>query len=293
MAHIAKSNRYVAFGIADGVGGWTESGVDPGEFSHGLCKYMADKTYRPTEMDDLRPQKLLQHGYDMVQENAKIEAGGSTACIAAVQPNGTVEVANLGDSGYLLLRPSQVAYKSNPQTHAFNTPYQLSKLTPRMRAQNAIFGNSAAISEMPKDADITTHALKHGDVMVFATDGVWDNLSPMDTLNIISPLMEKGGYWVGKEEGGVNSEALRPRNNEDTAVKKVDSLPADLAYAVMRAAKLAGLDTRRDGPFAREVHRHYPGENWHGGKHDDIAVIVCVAIQDGVDGDIRPIKAKL
>lgn len=93
MAHIAKSNRYVAFGIADGVGGWTESGVDPGEFSHGLCKYMAEKTYRPTGMDDLRPQKLLQHGYDMVQENAKIEAGGSTACIAAVEPNGTVEVA--------------------------------------------------------------------------------------------------------------------------------------------------------------------------------------------------------
>lgn len=162
-----------------------------------------------------------------------------------------------------------------------------------MRAQNAIFGNSAAISETPKDADISTHALKHGDVMVFATDGVWDNLSPMDTLNIVTPLMEKGGYWGGKEEGGVNTEALRTRNSEDKAVQKVDSLPADLAYAVMRAAKLAGLDTRRDGPFAREVHRYYPGENWHGGKHDDIAVIVCVAIQDGPDGDIKPIKAKL
>lgn len=103
MSHIAKSNRYVAFGIADGVGGWTESGIDPGKFSHGLCEYMAEKTYRPESPDDLRPQRLLQHGYDRVQENPKIEAGGSTACIAAMQPNGTAEVAKYVLSIRLLL----------------------------------------------------------------------------------------------------------------------------------------------------------------------------------------------
>lgn len=313
MSHIAQSNRYVAFGIADGVGGWTESGIDPGKFSHGLCEYMAEETYRPESPDDLRPQRLLQHGYDRVQENPKIEAGGSTACIAAMQPNGTAEVAkyvlpdlmiavysqetddfdnSLGDSGFLILQPSKVAFKSIAQTHAFNTPFQLSKLTPRMRAQNAIFGNSAAISETPKDADVTNHQLSHGDVLVFATDGVWDNLSPMDTLNIITPIMEKRGYWSSSD---VNAEALRPSNEADgSQAKAVDALPADLAYAVMRAAKLAGMDTRRDGPFAKEVHRYYPGENYHGGKPDDIAVIVAVAVQDGqpaVDG--KPMKAKL
>lgn len=93
MAHIAKSRRYLAFGIADGVGGWTQSGVDPGKFSHGLCRYMADKTTRPEDMEDLRPQKLLQYGYDQVQADPKIEAGGSTAVIATAAPNGDVEVA--------------------------------------------------------------------------------------------------------------------------------------------------------------------------------------------------------
>ena len=93
MSHIAKSPRYVAFGIADGVGGWTQSGVDPGEFSHGLCRYMAEKTARPDKVDDLRPQRLLQWGYDRVQADKEIEAGGSTACIAAIQPNGSLEVA--------------------------------------------------------------------------------------------------------------------------------------------------------------------------------------------------------
>lgn len=203
---------------------------------------------------------------------------------------------SLGDSGFLILQPNKVAFKSAAQTHAFNTPYQLSKLTPRMIAQNKIFGNSAAISESPANADVIKHQAKHGDVFVFASDGVWDNLSPMDTLNIIAPMMEKGGYWSTSKTSGsseVNNEALRPSNADKDALQAVEKLPTDLAYAVVKAAKQAGLDTRRDGPFAKEVHRYYPNEDWHGGKADDIAVIVCIAVQDGAPVEEAPIKAKL
>lgn len=201
---------------------------------------------------------------------------------------------SLGDSGYVLLRPQRIAYKSDPQTHAFNTPYQLSKLTPRMRAQNAIFGKGGVISETPKDADVQTHQVKHGDVLVFATDGVWDNLSAMDTLAIVSGMMEKREHWIPSHsagQGGVNASSLRPPKSDADAVKALVSLPAELAYAVTKAAKQAGLDMKRDGPFAREVQKYYPGEDWHGGKHDDIAVIVCVVSQDG--GVEMPLKAKL
>lgn len=185
-----------------------------------------------------------------------------------------------------------------------------------MQAQNAIFGGqSAQISESPQQSDVTSHTARHGDVLVFATDGVWDNLSAMDTLSIISPLMEKGGYWspsvvVGGGGGGtapsesaqssqsqsqemvVKDDNLRPDAQDTDAAQKIANLPAELAYAVMRAAKLASLDTRRDGPFAREVQRYYPGEDWHGGKVDDISVIVCLCIQDGPTKEWKP-KAKL
>jgi protein phosphatase PTC7 len=87
---------------------------------------------------------------------------------------------------------------SPAQTHAFNTPYQLSKLTPRMQAQNRIFGNSAQISETPAQADVTTHTLQNGELVIFATDGVLDNLSGMDILNIVQPIMEKRGYEIQK-----------------------------------------------------------------------------------------------
>ncbi|GAB7352718.1 hypothetical protein MBLNU459_g3073t1 [Dothideomycetes sp. NU459] len=306
MAHVAKSNRYVVFGVADGVGGWQDQGIDPGDFSHGLCKYMAGQTYRPRSESDLKPKNLLQFGYDEVLKDRKILAGGSTACLAAIEPNGNIEAANLGDSGFLILQPGKVAFKSPAQTHAFNTPYQLSKLTRRMQAQNAIFGKSAQISESPQQSDVTNHVAKHGDVLVFATDGVWDNLSAMDTLSIITPLMEKNGYWSGSggatttsqssdspsSEVVVNGNNLRPAPEDTEAIQKVANLPAELAYAVMRAAKLASLDTRRDGPFAKEVQRYYPGENWHGGKVDDISVIVCLCVQDGPTTEWKP-KAKL
>lgn len=211
--------------------------------------------------------------------------------------------SSLGDSGFLILQPGKIAFRSPAQTHAFNTPYQLSKLTRRMQAQNAIFGKGAQISESPQQSDVTNHVAKHGDILVFATDGVWDNLSAMDTLSIISPIMEKSGYWSpssstssGKpsssQEMVVKDNNLRPDPQDTEAVQNVANLPAELAYAVMRAAKLASLDTRRDGPFAKEVQRYYPGENWHGGKVDDISVIVCLCIQDGATKDWKP-KAKL
>lgn len=93
MSHVARSDRHIALGIADGVGGWTDSGVNPAFFSHGLCRYMAEATYRPEKESDLKPRNILQKGYDQVQRDRGIEAGGSTATVAALEPNGNMEVA--------------------------------------------------------------------------------------------------------------------------------------------------------------------------------------------------------
>ena len=53
-----------------------------------------------------------------------------------------------------------------------------------------------------------------------------------------------------------------------------------MALAITKEAKEASLNTKRDGPFAREVQRYYPGENWHGGKADDICTVVAIAIEE-------------
>jgi protein phosphatase PTC7 len=213
-----------------------------------------------------------------------------------------MEVANLGDSGFLILGPGKVAYRSTIQTHAFNTPYQLSKVPAKMMAQHRIFGGGQHFSEVPDQADVTRHKLRHGDIVVFATDGVWDNLSAQDTLGIVTRVMVEGGYWGNPKisqspETVLNSSLIAslPKRIEDSVADSY--LPGLLATAIMREAKMAGLDRRRDGPFAKEVNQHFPEEGWTGGKPDDITVVVCVAVDGAIEGAVsdeeKPIKAKL
>ncbi|KAK4964650.1 Protein phosphatase 2C 7, partial [Elasticomyces elasticus] len=170
----------------------------------------------------------------------------------------------------------------------------LSKIPRRMLAQQSIFGGSSAFSELPQQADISNHQLRHGDVIIFATDGVWDNLNASDTLRIVTNHMRDAGAWVqpsdasrspeGKEShevivgnslrnlttiGGIERNSLAP------------TVQALLALAIVGEAKAASQDLRRDGPFAREVQRWYPGENYRGGKVDDICVVVAVVVEEG------------
>ena len=84
----------MAFGVADGVGGWSDSGIDSAHFSHGMCQWMARiASERSSSEKDLTPKELLQTAYDSLVEDGKISGGGSTACIAVGNPNGTLRVS--------------------------------------------------------------------------------------------------------------------------------------------------------------------------------------------------------
>lgn len=283
----------VAFGVADGVGGWVDSGVDPADFSHGFCDYMAlaAHEYKPGEDEPLTARRLMQKGYDAICHDPSLGAGGSTACVAIASPDGSLDVANLGDSGFLHFRLNAVHTYSEPQTHAFNTPFQLSLVPPSVAARMAAFGGQQ-LSDLPRDADVTHHELRHGDVILFATDGVLDNLFNQDLLRIASRVMVASGAWKMAEGGGVGVtdklELLVTPAEPSEENKKTVTLQSLLATEIVAAAKRASVNTKLDGPFAKEVHKYYPQENWHGGKVDDICVIVAV-----VNEKSEGIKSKL
>ena len=291
--------QQIAFGVADGVGGWADSGVDAADFAHALCDNMASASAHYPDsfggsanaQHPLRPTALLEHGYQSVLQDGRILAGGSTACVALAGTDGTLEVANLGDSGYAHLSPLRLNSVSQPQTHAFNTPFQLSKIPPRVVAQAALFGGQP-YADYPTDAHITRCELAHGDVLVLATDGVWDNLSPEDILRTICRVMVGMGGWLLRPSGGavdVSAEfsalAKRLPSSSTSVLEKAEefgdkagNLSAVLASAVTREAKEASLNQKRDGPFAREMQRLYPEENWRGGKADDICTLVVLVV---------------
>ena len=185
---------------------------------------------------------------------------------------------SLGDSGFVQLRPNKVYYTSNPQTHAFNTPYQLSIIPPKILARSIAFG-SQPLRDHPKDASITNHTVRHGDVLVFGTDGVWDTLSAADILKLVSRYMTGFNAWAAGENGLTVSEDLDALTTEGGIAKEHENtLQAIIAVGITGEAKMASLNTKVDGPFAREVQKFYPGEDFHGGKVDDICVVVAIVV---------------
>lgn len=135
-------------GVADGVGGWREHGIDPSLFSSSLmeaCKSLIDN-----KLIDLNPftlKELLSKGYQQLLDNKQciigkiIEnfcvfshmdfyefdfKGSSTACMVALHKEKSIlHTANLGDSGFVVIRKNIIVHRSQEQQHYFNSPFQL------------------------------------------------------------------------------------------------------------------------------------------------------------------------
>ena len=111
--------------LADGVGGWIESGVDPAKYSKQLCKNIHGLIMYDSAKYIVNPKQLCIDAAKMATE-----VGSSTCVIASLDRDTPVlYTSNLGDSGYLLLRKTdselKTLYRSQEQTHGFNFPFQI------------------------------------------------------------------------------------------------------------------------------------------------------------------------
>ena len=183
--------------------------------------------------------------------------------------------------------PSPRPCRPTPSTRRL----QLSKIPEAARRRARLFGGEP-FHDLPRDAALTRHRARHGDVLVLASDGVWDNLSAGDVLGVVSRYMVGFGAWTkggqgkgAKEEGAAlePSAELEALTREGGIAVKEGTIQSLLAVAIAGEAKMTSLDTQRDGPFAREMKLANPWEKWHGGKVDDICVVVAVVVRDGED----------
>lgn len=174
-------------GVADGVGGWREMGIDPSKFSSGLmqqCKRIVEqdlinKDASSTGNDQIgerTPIDILVESYQTLRDSKDPNLiGSSTACIVVFnRESRLVHTANLGDSGFVIIRDNKIVHRSQEQCHYFNAPFQLAIVPTRPgMSQNEM--NS--FSDSPQAASSTTFELIEGDFVVIGTDGLWDNLS--------------------------------------------------------------------------------------------------------------------
>ncbi|KAJ6496674.1 protein serine/threonine phosphatase 2C [Mycena vitilis] len=197
----------VSMGVADGVGGWIEQGISSSIFAQAMMyhahRHLKNGWAGEPEIDrtletaataegvEMTPTKALQLAYRDVIADKTVEAGSSTACLLTLNASsGILRSANLGDSGFCIIRASSILYNSSPQTHFFNCPRQLAKLPPTRgrRFRDSSFNDSPTLCDQ-----YSTH-LRDGDI----TDGLSDNIFPSEILHISTIVMKSSGSEADK-----------------------------------------------------------------------------------------------
>jgi protein phosphatase PTC7 len=85
----------VSAGIADGVGGWSEIGVNPSLFSWGLMEHAEAQCKASCAVQEAG--KILTNAYEALVASKTVDAGSSTAVVVTLdRTKGLLHTANLG-----------------------------------------------------------------------------------------------------------------------------------------------------------------------------------------------------
>ncbi|KAF8692926.1 hypothetical protein HU200_039286 [Digitaria exilis] len=228
------------FGLAEAgvvsVGGYRDDGVDASAFARALMTnaYMevVTMTSLPGTTTSVCPLTLLERAYQ-----ATVEAdtpAASTAVIVSLS-GGELRWAYVGDSGFVVFRDGLILRRSRPQQHYFNCPYQLSS----ERDGSADEVADAEVGEVPA---------KEGDVVVVATDGLFDNVTDDELERIV-----RMGTTLGFS-------------------------PTNMAEVMAGFAFEAARCSNRDTPYSVMGRREPETDFFTGGKPDDITVVVAYIV---------------
>ncbi|KAG9153002.1 hypothetical protein Leryth_024742 [Lithospermum erythrorhizon] len=212
--------------VADGVGGYAKHGIDSGEYSRGILSNIIMAFVDSPLSCDSPPidfpylSRILNKGYS----NTCVP-GASTLCLVTLSGHDLL-CLNVGDSGFRVIREGKTVYSSSPQVTGFNHPYQL-----------GIYSDNLWLASKIRVR------VEIGDVVVVATDGLFDNVFLEDLEKLVN---------YGK------------RNNDT---------PDNLAKTITEYAHIKSLDTYYRSPFTVEAEK--VGKKSMGGKKDDITVVVA------------------
>ncbi|KAJ8625741.1 hypothetical protein MRB53_034271 [Persea americana] len=210
------------FGVADGVGQWSFEGINAGLYSRELMENCAKFVAECQTVPGTGPDQIL------IQSAAKAYFPGSSTVLVAFFDGQALHVANIGDSGFILIRNGDVFRRSSPMVYEFNFPLQIER------------GDDP--SQLIERYKID---LEEGDVIVTATDGLFDNLYDEEIASFVSKSLQ------------------------------TKRKPKEMAEFLVVRAQEIGRSASARSPFADAAHE--AGYiTYSGGKLDDVTVVVSV-----------------
>jgi len=147
----------------------------------------------------------------------------------------------MGDSSYLIARPVNIGefnliFKSEDQTHGFNIPYQV-----------------GTEGDNPSFAKSLNHTVEANDLVIVASDGLWDNIDDKEILKTLNDFSKKSGSI------------------------KIDT--EEFAKILSIKAETLSRDKNYFSPFCKKAMEYSKsGRKYMGGKPDDITIIVAQVI---------------
>ncbi|KAG8368693.1 hypothetical protein BUALT_Bualt15G0072200 [Buddleja alternifolia] len=209
-------------GVADGVGEWSLEGTSPGVYARELMK-TCERLISDSNGDSINdPLELLKLSV------AETHSPGSSAVLVAQFDGQALHVVNIGDSGFTILRHGTVYKRSSPTVHGFHFPLQIKK------------------GEDPSHlAELYRFDLEEDDVIITATDGVFDNLYDQEISSIVLKSL--------------------------AADRKLE----EIAVILANKAQEIGKSASGRSPFADNA-QAAGCAGYTGGKLDDVAVIISV-----------------
>lgn len=233
----------------------------------------------------ISPAEIMEQAYERVKAGNVI--GSATACIAMFDSvRHQLHFSNLGDCGIVVLRhidsdvagslkrdrltprserksDMRVAFVSQQQLKSFNHPFQLGwtgEELPESEWEESSF-------KLPSESCTTSIHIRRGDIIIMATDGLYDNVDVDDICAAALQWEQSNGFIRG---GDISARERRWNKGESLTLLSAQRI-GDLTETLCQLAQKNSVDQTKDSPFAILAKEN--DIMWAGGMPDDCTVL--------------------
>lgn len=157
------SSRSDDAGVFDGVGSWTDLGIDCSKYTKALSmevvKGINEQRREERDSQDVDLARALEHGMERISADDINYSGSTTVCMASLNAETHVlSLLNIGDSGCMLFRKrrqgesakgQRMSYElvmaTNPMVVDYNAPFQIGNLSGDCRNTFSLYGEDSAV----------------------------------------------------------------------------------------------------------------------------------------------------
>ncbi|KAL1336261.1 hypothetical protein HN51_030653 [Arachis hypogaea] len=154
-------------GVADGVSDWSLQGSNAGHYIRELIEKCKNIVSDHENLSTMKPAEVITSGA------AETQKSGSSAILVAHFDGQAFHAANVGNTGFMVIRDGCIFKKSTPMFHEFSFPLQI------------VTGEDP--SEIIEEYKIDVN---DGDVIITASNGLFDNLYDQEIASVVSKSLQ-------------------------------------------------------------------------------------------------------